>query len=164
VRRGQQPPWIVPDGLWQRIEPLLPKIERNPRRPSRNRLDDRRVLCGILFVLHASIQWEYFRRARVWVGDDLLAAVGRMESRQGLAAAARTAAGRATWRRQAGLISIGDRLLARAGRQTRRDDIHEAFLDLATCVITYRNVTTLLGTLRRRRSRRCPASVTTTLA
>jgi hypothetical protein len=25
VRRGEQPPWIVPDGLWQRIEPLLPK-------------------------------------------------------------------------------------------------------------------------------------------
>ncbi|MGN9894713.1 transposase [Micromonospora sp. L31] len=31
MRRGEQPPWIVPDGLWQRIEPLLPKPERNPR-------------------------------------------------------------------------------------------------------------------------------------
>ncbi|MEU4478022.1 hypothetical protein AB0F68_08170 [Micromonospora sp. NPDC023966] len=32
MRRGEQPPWIVPDGLWQRIEPLLPKPECNPRR------------------------------------------------------------------------------------------------------------------------------------
>ena len=24
VRKGQQPPWIVPDGLWERIGPLLP--------------------------------------------------------------------------------------------------------------------------------------------
>ena len=47
--RGQQPPWIVPDGLWQRIEPLLPRIKpRNPRRPGRTRLDDRKVLCGTL--------------------------------------------------------------------------------------------------------------------
>jgi transposase len=60
VRRGQQQPWIVPDGLWQRIEPLLPKTApRNPRRPGRRRLDDRKVLCGILFVLHTGIQWEY---------------------------------------------------------------------------------------------------------
>jgi transposase len=58
--KGQQPPWIVPDGLSRRIEPLLPKIEpRNPRRPGRNRLDDRKVLCGILFVLHTGSQWVY---------------------------------------------------------------------------------------------------------
>lgn len=59
VRRGEQPPWIVPDGLWQRIEPLLPKPERDPRHPGRNRLADRQVLCGILFVLHTGIQWEF---------------------------------------------------------------------------------------------------------
>jgi transposase len=33
--------------------------ERNPRRPGRNRLDNRKVLCGTLFVLHTGIQWEY---------------------------------------------------------------------------------------------------------
>jgi transposase len=59
VRRGEQPPWIVPDGLWQRIEPLLPRPVRNPRRPGRNRIPDRQVLCGILFVLHTGIQWEF---------------------------------------------------------------------------------------------------------
>ena len=60
VRRGEQPPWIVPDGLWQRIEPLLPKpVLRDPRRPGRKRIPDRQVLSGILFVLHTGIQWEF---------------------------------------------------------------------------------------------------------
>ncbi|MBM0225055.1 transposase [Micromonospora sp. ATA51] len=59
MRRGEQPPWIVPDGLWQRIEPLLPKPQRNPRYPGRKRIPDRQVLCGILFVLHTGIQWEF---------------------------------------------------------------------------------------------------------
>lgn len=58
VRRGQQPPWIVSDELWQRIEPLLPKPQRNRRHPGRKRIPDRKVLCGILFVLHTGIQWE----------------------------------------------------------------------------------------------------------
>jgi len=49
----------VPDGLWQRIEPLLPQPERNPRHPGRKRIPDRQVLCGILFVLHTGIQWEF---------------------------------------------------------------------------------------------------------
>jgi transposase len=60
VRRGEQPPWIVPDGLWQRIEPLLPKpVPRDPRRPGRKPIPDRQVLSGILFVLHTGIQWEF---------------------------------------------------------------------------------------------------------
>jgi transposase len=60
VRKGEQPPWIVSDGLWERIVPLLPaRRPRNPRRPGRRRLDDRKALCGILFVLHTGIQWEF---------------------------------------------------------------------------------------------------------
>ena len=59
MRKGEQPPWIVPDGLWQRVEPLLPKVQRRYRYPGRKRLDDRRVLCGILFVLYTGIPWEF---------------------------------------------------------------------------------------------------------
>lgn len=33
--------------------------ERRFRHPGRKRLPDRRVLCGILYVLHTGIQWEY---------------------------------------------------------------------------------------------------------
>ena len=31
VRRGEDPPWIVSDSLWERIEPRLPKVERHSR-------------------------------------------------------------------------------------------------------------------------------------
>lgn len=59
MRRGEHPPWIVPDDLWARIEPLLPVPKRNWRHPGRKRLDNRKVLQGILFVLHTGIAWEY---------------------------------------------------------------------------------------------------------
>jgi transposase len=72
-------PWEVPDALWQRIEPLLPRKSRRFRYPGRKPLDDRRVLQGILFVLHTGIGWEHlpqelgfgcgmtaWRRLRAW--------------------------------------------------------------------------------------------------
>ncbi|MGW7279203.1 transposase [Streptomyces sp. NPDC054844] len=47
---------MVDDGLWARIEPLLPPWpERSPRpRP----VDDRPCLQGILYVLHQDIAWR----------------------------------------------------------------------------------------------------------
>jgi transposase len=48
---AQRKPWEVEDGLWELIEPLLPTVERRFRHPGRKRLDDRKALCGILFVL-----------------------------------------------------------------------------------------------------------------
>jgi transposase len=72
-------PWVVPDGLWERIEPLLPVRQRRFRYPGRKPLDDRQVLQGILFVLHTGIGWEHlpqelgfgcgmtaWRRLRAW--------------------------------------------------------------------------------------------------
>jgi transposase len=59
VRKGEQPPWIVPDELWERIEPLLPRWENALPRLGRKRLPDRLALQGILFVLHTGIQWEF---------------------------------------------------------------------------------------------------------
>jgi transposase len=65
--------------LWERLEPLLPKKPRRFRYPGRRPLDDRRVLQGILFVLHTGIGWEHlpqelgfgcgmtaWRRLRAW--------------------------------------------------------------------------------------------------
>jgi transposase len=73
------PPWVVSDGLWERIEPLLPRKRRRFRYPGRKPLDDRLVLQGILFVLHTGIGWEHlpqelgfgcgmtaWRRLRAW--------------------------------------------------------------------------------------------------
>jgi transposase len=59
VRKGQQPPWIVPDELWARIEPPLSAVPRRADHPGRRRLDDHKVLCGILFVLYTGIPWEF---------------------------------------------------------------------------------------------------------
>ena len=50
---------LVSDELWELIEPLLPKKPRRFRYPGRKRLDDRKVLTGILFVLRTGIPWEY---------------------------------------------------------------------------------------------------------
>jgi transposase len=50
---------LLPDELWQEIEPLLP--EPKPRRfrfPGRKPLDRRKVLTGILFVLKTGIAWD----------------------------------------------------------------------------------------------------------
>jgi transposase len=52
-------PWIVPDLLWELVEPLLPRVERRFRFPGRKRLDDRAALQGILFVLHTGIAWRH---------------------------------------------------------------------------------------------------------
>ncbi|MCX4410262.1 MULTISPECIES: IS5 family transposase [unclassified Streptomyces] len=59
MRRGEQLPWIVSDELWARIEPLLPVVPRRVDHPGRRRLDDRKVLSGILFVLYTGIPWEF---------------------------------------------------------------------------------------------------------
>lgn len=46
------------DELWSLVEPLLP--ERGPKLVAgRPRVPVRQALCGILFVLHTGIQWEY---------------------------------------------------------------------------------------------------------
>jgi transposase len=49
---------LVSDELWELIEPLIPKVERRHRFPGRKRLDDRKVLTGIIFVLRTGIPWE----------------------------------------------------------------------------------------------------------
>lgn len=51
---------LLPDALWDRIRPLLPPPPKpkRPDRPGRKRLDDRRCLIGILFVLKSGIDWE----------------------------------------------------------------------------------------------------------
>ena len=56
---AQRRPWEVEDKLWALIEPLLPQVERRYRYPGRKRLDDRKALCGILFVLYTGIAWEF---------------------------------------------------------------------------------------------------------
>src|SRR3954454_23238290 len=50
---------LLPDELWQRIEPLLPAPKpRRFRFPGRKPLTNRQALTGILFVLRTGINWN----------------------------------------------------------------------------------------------------------
>ncbi len=50
---------LVGDELWQLIQPLLPPPPpRRARYPGRRRIDDRRALTGLLFVLKSGLPWE----------------------------------------------------------------------------------------------------------
>ncbi len=51
---------LVSDALWERIRPLLPPPPKpkRPDRPGRHRIDDRKALTGIIFVLKTGINWE----------------------------------------------------------------------------------------------------------
>jgi len=73
---------LVPDELWEVVEPLIPKVERRYRYPGRKRVPDRQALTGILFVLKTGIPWEAlpqemgcgsgvtcWRRLREWQGQ-----------------------------------------------------------------------------------------------
>lgn len=51
-------PWRVSDGLWERVQLLLPRRERRFRHPGRLPIDDRRCLEGILFVLFSGLPWR----------------------------------------------------------------------------------------------------------
>jgi transposase len=48
---------LVPEELWEFVEPLFPKHEASPE-GGRPRIDDRKTLTGILFVLKTGIPWE----------------------------------------------------------------------------------------------------------
>ena len=120
VRKGEQPPWIVPDELWERIEPLLPVVPRRADHPGRKRLDNRKVLSGILFVLYTGIPREFlpqelgfgsgmtcWRRLRDWQE------AGVWQRLHEALLAELNAAGRA------GLVAGGHRQLACAGGERR---------------------------------------------
>jgi transposase len=50
---------LLPDALWAKVEPLLPKPKRRRfRYPGRRPLAPRRALTGILFVLRTGIRWN----------------------------------------------------------------------------------------------------------
>lgn len=50
---------LVPDELWELVEPILPKHPPSPK-GGKPRKDDRLCLTGILFVLKTGIPWEDF--------------------------------------------------------------------------------------------------------
>ena len=49
--------WRIPDALWERIEPLLPPRKPHPLGCHRPRVDDRKAMDAIFFVLRTGCQW-----------------------------------------------------------------------------------------------------------
>ena len=52
--------WRIPDALWKKIEPLLPATpgKRHPLGCHRPRVDNRRAMDAIFFVLRTGCQWN----------------------------------------------------------------------------------------------------------
>lgn len=51
--------WRIPDAVWERIEPLLPKRpKRDPSIGDRPPVPDRQAMNGISFVLRTGCQWN----------------------------------------------------------------------------------------------------------
>ena len=62
---------LLPDELWELVEPLLPRHESSPK-GGHPRLGDRVCLTGLLFVLKTGIPWEDFPQEMGCCGMTLL--------------------------------------------------------------------------------------------
>ena len=79
--------WRIPDELWEHIEPLLPPRKPHPLGCHRPRVDDRKAMDAICFVLRTGCQWHALnetkicssssahRRFQAWVEADVFVAL-----------------------------------------------------------------------------------------
>jgi transposase len=59
MRSGVAVQWRIPDELWQRIEPVLPRRWwKRSKKGGRPRVPARQVMDGIFYVLRTGIQWK----------------------------------------------------------------------------------------------------------
>jgi Putative transposase of IS4/5 family (DUF4096) len=107
---------LVPDELWDAIQPLLPSKPPHPK-GGRPWIEDRAVLGGIIYVLRAGVPWAAAARPGAGLRQrrDLLAAAAGLAGRRRLGGLASSAAGLAGRRRPGRLVQGGDRLGQRAG-------------------------------------------------
>ena len=54
---ARNPAWRIPDALWARMEPLLPKHRRS-KKGGRPRKDPRSIADGIFYILRTGCQWK----------------------------------------------------------------------------------------------------------
>ena len=63
--------FVISDELWARMHPLLPRREPKPHPLGchRKRVDDRKVLNGIFFVLRTGCQWKALDQTGICSGS-----------------------------------------------------------------------------------------------
>jgi hypothetical protein len=84
---------LLPDALWQRLQPLLPPSPSRARGGAPRTVPDRACMAAILFMARTSTPWALLPVGEFcWGSDDLLAAVCRVGARGGVRAAAGAAA------------------------------------------------------------------------
>ena len=54
---ARSPSWRIPDALWARMEPLLPK-HRRTKKAGRPRKEPRPIAEGIFYILRTGCQWK----------------------------------------------------------------------------------------------------------
>ncbi|AZQ02992.1 IS5 family transposase [Leptospira mayottensis] len=70
----------IPEEIWKRLHPLLPKRKTNSKKGGRPRLDDRVAMAAIFYRVRTGIQWRYIppmfgskstlhRRFQEWVAS-----------------------------------------------------------------------------------------------
>jgi transposase len=87
--------WVLSDEFWAQAEPLIPAPQRDPRREyrrlsggGRKRVNNRRILSGIFYVLRTGCQWNavpgqfgssstIHRRFLEWIDAGFFAALWR---------------------------------------------------------------------------------------
>ena len=58
--------WEIPDDLWERIKPVILELDL-PKARGRKRVNQRKMLEGVIFRMRSSCQWNHLPRER---GDD----------------------------------------------------------------------------------------------
>ena len=58
--------WEISDGLWERIEPVILELDP-PKAKGRKRVDQRKMLEGVIFRMRSSCQWDHLPKE---LGDD----------------------------------------------------------------------------------------------
>ena len=55
--------WEIPDDLWERIKPVILELDL-PKARGRKRVNQRKMLEGVIFRMRSSCQWNRLPRER----------------------------------------------------------------------------------------------------
>ena len=60
---GVESAYEIPDVLWDKIVPLLPLHKRKKKKAGRPRMNDRKAMSAVFYVLRTGCQWNALPRS-----------------------------------------------------------------------------------------------------